>query len=217
MSRLTRRNVGLFAGLMAAAALTGGAVISASSNAQDTPSGAVVGEPAPDFTATDLAGVSHSLSDFADQTVVLEWTNPGCPYVVKHYVSDNMQTMQSEAAENGVVWLTVNSTNPDHRDYLEPAEMTAWLEEQGAAPTSAFLDANGEIGRLFGAGRTPDVFIVDQGVVAYIGAVDDVRSTDPDDVPGATNFVRAALSAIAAGEAVDPAETVRYGCTVKYS
>lgn len=217
MTRMTRRNFGLVAGLATAAALTAGAVISATASAQDAATGAVVGEPAPDFTATDLAGVTHTLSDFADQTVVLEWTNPGCPYVLKHYDSGNIQAMQADAAEDGVIWLTVNSTNADHRDYLAAEAHAAWLDEQGATPTAAFLDESGDIGRLFGAGRTPDVFVIDQGVVAYIGAVDDVRSTDPADVEGATNYVRAALSAIAAGEAVDPAETERYGCTVKYS
>lgn len=208
--RITRRDLSLFVGMTLAASLTAGSVIAASAEAAPA-----VGQPAPAFTVTDTAGVTHELSDFADKTVVLEWINPGCPYVRKHYDSANMQGLQADAGADEVVWIAVNSTNPDHKDYLTPAEMDAWMVEQNAAATAMVMDEDGALARLYDARTTPHMFIIENGTLVYNGAIDSTNSTNPADIPTSTNYVTAALTAIASGQTPEPAETKAYGCSVK--
>jgi peroxiredoxin len=179
---------------------------------------AVVGQPAPAFSVTDTAGKTVSLADFKGRTVVLEWVNPGCPYVRKHYDSANMQATQKGAADKGVVWLAVNSTHTGHYDYRKPADLAAWMQSQKASATHTLMDADGKVGRAYGARTTPHMYIVDaKGTLAYAGGIDDKPSSNPADTKTARNHVSAALADIAAGRPVAQAATRPYGCSVKYS
>ncbi len=179
---------------------------------------AVVGQPAPAFTATDTSGKPVSLADFKGRHVVLEWVNPGCPYVQKHYNSANMQGTQKDAAAKGVVWLTVNSTASDHGDYLPPAELARWMQGQKAAPTATLMDADGKVGRAYGARSTPHMYIVNPaGTLVYAGAIDSKPTANPGDVASATNHVKVALAESVAGKPVSTPATRAYGCSVKYS
>jgi hypothetical protein len=177
---------------------------------------AVVGQPAPAFTATDLAGKPVSLADYKGKTVVLEWHNFGCPFVQKHYRSGNMQALQKKYAGD-VAWLAVNSTHRGAYDYTEPAKLTKQLGDSGAAPAKYLMDEPGTVGIAYGAKTTPHMYIIDpSGKVAYNGAIDDKRSTDMADVKTAKNYVAAALDEMKAGKPVSTASTTPYGCTVKY-
>jgi peroxiredoxin len=177
---------------------------------------AAPGQPAPAFTATDLAGKPVSLADYKGKTVVLEWHNFGCPFVQKHYRSGNMQALQKKYGGE-VVWLSVNSTNAGHQDYQSPAQLTKALAEAGAAPTRFVMDEPGTVGLAYGAKVTPHMYIIDPaGKVVYNGAIDDKRSTDVADVKTAKNFVVAALDELKAGRPVTNASNAPYGCTIKY-
>jgi AhpC/TSA family len=179
---------------------------------------AVVGQPAPAFSATDASGKAVSLADFKGKTVVLEWVNPGCPYVRKHYDSANMQATQKGATDKGVVWLAVNSTHVGAGDYKKPADMAAWMQSQKAAATHTLMDSDGKVGKAYGARTTPHLYIVDaKGTLAYAGGIDDKASSDPADVKTAKNYVNAALGDLQAGKPVAQATTRPYGCSVKYS
>ena len=177
---------------------------------------ATVGQAAPDFTATDALGKTHKLSDFKGKHVVLEWTNPGCPFVVKHY-SGNMQALQKEFTAKGVVWLSVNSTSKDASDYLVPAKLTAWKNDKKASPTAVLMDESGKIGQLYSAKTTPHMYIINpQGVLVYAGAIDSVPSARVDDIKTATNYVRQGLNEALGGKAISTSSTRAYGCSVKY-
>ncbi len=177
---------------------------------------AVVGQPAPAFTAIDLAGKPVSLADFKGRTVVLEWHNFGCPFVQKHYRSGNMQALQKKYAGD-VVWLAVNSTHTGASDYTEPAELARALARFGAAPARYVVDEPGAVGTSYGAKTTPHMYVIDPaGTLVYNGAIDDRRSSDVADVKGAKNFVAAAIEDLKAGRPVATASTAPYGCTVKY-
>jgi peroxiredoxin len=178
---------------------------------------ATVGQPAPAFTATDTSGKAVSLADFKGKHVVLEWVNPGCPFVVKHYQSANMQGTQKDAVAKGVVWLTINSTHEDASDYKKPAEMASWMQQQNAAASTTLMDASGKVGRAYGARTTPHMYVIDPvGTVVYAGAIDSKPTSNPADVAGATNHVKAALAESLAGKPVGVASTRPYGCSVKY-
>lgn len=172
-----------------------------------------VGETAPAFTLTDLAGREHSLADYQGKVVVLEWVNPECPFSDRHAREKTMASLADRHAE--VVWLGINSTNPDHANYLEPAEHQSWADANGV-DYAILYDPKGEVGHAYDAKTTPHMFIVDeQGKVAYNGAID-------DDPPGGkkpaerTNYVGGGLDAHEAGNAIAPASTKPYGCSVKY-
>jgi peroxiredoxin len=177
----------------------------------------VPGQPAPAFRGVDVNGKPVSLADFRGKTVVLEWNNPNCPFVQKHYTSGNMQSLQQKNTAAGVVWLAVNSTAESHSDYLAPAKLAAWFGEQKAAPTAIVMDPKGEIGRAYGAKVTPHMYVIDaKGTLVYAGAIDDKRSANPADIKTSTNHVAAALGEVAAGKAVSTPTTTAYGCTIKY-
>lgn len=198
--------------LLTAALLLVGAPIAAA------PATATVGAPAPAFTATDTSGRQVSLASFKGRHVVLEWVNPGCPFVRKHYDAQNMQGTQKSAAAQGVVWLAVNSTSADHVDYLPPAKMAAWMKQQGAAADATLMDESGKIGRAYGARTTPHMYLIDpQGVLLYAGAIDNKPTANPADIAGATNHVRQALDEALAGRPLSVATTRAYGCTIKYA
>lgn len=177
-----------------------------------------IGEAAPDFVGTDTKGQQVKLSDLRGKTVILEWSNHGCPYVQKHYGTGNMQELQKELTDKGIVWLTVISSAPGTQGYVEPAEADQLTTSRNAAPTAVLLDPEGQIGRLYDARTTPHMYIVTpDGKLAYKGAIDDKPTARDADVETATNYVRNALDLIAADKPVDPAVTRAYGCSVKYS
>lgn len=177
---------------------------------------AVVGRAAPAFTVTDLAGKPVTLADYKGRTVVLEWHNFGCPFVQKHYRSNNMQTLQKKYGAD-VVWLAVNSTNKGHSDYTAPDALASQLKQFGAAPARYLMDEPGTMGLAYGAKVTPHMYVIDpQGKVVYNGAIDDKRSSNPEDVKTSRNYVVAALEELKAGKAVSTPSTSPYGCTIKY-
>ena len=177
---------------------------------------AVVGQPAPAFTLTDLSGKAVNLADYKGRTVVLEWHNFGCPFVQKHYRSGNMQALQKKYGGD-VVWLAVNSTNKSHGDWIDPPVLTKQLSDFGAKPAAYLVDEPGKMGLAYGAKTTPHMYIIDpQGKVVYNGAIDDKRSTNPEDVKTSKNYVSAALDELKSGKPVTVASTAPYGCTIKY-
>ncbi len=179
---------------------------------------AVVGQPAPAFTAVDTSGRTVSLADFKGRHVVLEWVNPGCPFVQKHYSAANMQGTQSDAVGKGVVWLAVNSTAPDAYDYRKPAEMAAWMQEQKARASATLMDGDGKLGRAYGARTTPHMFVIDPaGKLVYAGAIDSKPTGRVSDIAGATNYVKQVVAEALAGKVVSTPTTTPYGCSIKYS
>ena len=178
---------------------------------------AAVGQPAPAFTLQDTAGKPVRLSDFKGKYVVLEWTNPGCPFVRKHYDSGNMPATQKAAREQGWVWLAINSTEKASGDYLAPPQLAAWLAERKAQPTAVLMDEDGSAGHAYGARTTPHMYIVNpQGVLVYAGGIDSIPSARVADIEKATNYVKAALADVAGGKPIGAASTQAYGCTIKY-
>jgi peroxiredoxin len=177
----------------------------------------LTGQPAPAFTLNDLDGRRVSLAELKGRYVVLEWTNPGCPFVQKHYSSGNMQSLQRRFTGEGVQWIVINSTTATHSDYLDPAQQKAWLQQQGAAASVAALDADGTVGRAYAAKVTPHMYVIDpNGVLVYAGAIDDKRSTNPADVKTARNYVVQAFAELRAGKPLSAPSTQAYGCTIKY-
>ena len=177
-----------------------------------------VGQPAPEFTLTDSNGKSHNLSDFKGKFVVLEWLNHGCPFVVKHYESGNMQNLQKEYTGKDVVWLSIVSSAPGKQGHMSPEETNKAKAEKGSAATAVLLDEDGTVGKLYDAKVTPELYVINpEGVLVYAGAIDDKKSTDPSDVAGAKNYVKQALDEAMAGKPVSEPSTTAYGCSVKYN
>ena len=175
------------------------------------------GQAAPGFTLTGTDGKPAKLSEHKGKWVVLEWVNPGCPYVQKHYDSKNMQGLQKEYGGKEVVWLAVNSTKPSHSDYMKPAVLQGWMKDKDGAPRATLMDEDGKVGRAYDARTTPHMYIINpEGKFVYVGAIDDKRSTSPEDVKTSKNYVRVALNEAMAGKPVSTASTSPYGCTVKY-
>ena len=176
-----------------------------------------VGQPAPDFTLKDANGKAVKLSDFRGKYVVLEWTNPGCAYVKKHYNSGNMPATQQDAVAKGAVWLSINSTEKSSGDYLEPGKLVAWQQQRKAAPTAVLMDEEGEAGRAYGARTTPHMYIVNpQGQLVYAGGIDSIPSANPEDIKKAVNYVKQGLAEAQAGKPISAATTRAYGCSIKY-
>ena len=177
-----------------------------------------VGKASPNFALPDTNGKTHSLADLKGKYVVLEWYQPDCPFVGKHYNSGNMQALQRAYTARGVVWLSIDSSAPGEQGNYPAAKLNEFAAKDGAARTALLLDPNGKVGRLYGAKTTPDMYIIDpNGILVYKGAIDNKRSTDLDDVKTATNYVRAALDAALAGKPVSTTATQPYGCSVKYA
>src|ERR1700724_341544 len=178
---------------------------------------APVGSAPPDFSIKDTKSQTHSLSQYKGKTVVLEWFNPECPFVKKHYGSDNMQKLQKQFTDKGVVWLTIDSSAEGNEGYLsaDQAEkiMTQWKTHQ----TALLLDPDGAAGKAYGAKNTPNMVIINpDGKIVYEGAIDSKASPNPADIPSSTNYVKSALEESLAGKAVSNAQTKPYGCSVKY-
>lgn len=176
-----------------------------------------VGAPAPSFSTVDAAGKTHALGDYRGKTVVLEWTNDQCPFVVKHYNSGNMQALQREAAAGGAVWLTVISSAPGKQGHVSGARARELTQARKAAPSAVLLDASGDIGRRYDAKTTPHLFVINpEGTLVYAGGIDSIPSADPADIARATPYLRLALAQTLAGEPVAQAVTQPYGCSIKY-
>ncbi len=177
---------------------------------------ATVGQPAPDFTLPDTAGQPVKLSAFKGRPVVLEWTNPGCPFVRKHY-QGNLQALQKDFTQRGVVWLAINSTEDASGDYLPPPQLARWMRDQGASPSATLMDEDGRVGRLYAARVTPHMFIVSaQGQLVYAGAIDSIPSARVADIEKATNHVRQGLAELLAGKPLSVGTSQAYGCSIKY-
>jgi len=177
----------------------------------------VVGQPAPDFSVTDASGKTQSLSAYKGRIVVLEWNNPECPFVRKHYGAENMQSQQADAAKNGIVWLTVNSGAAGKQGHLDPTSAVAYIDKVGGKESAYLIDADGKAGHAYEAKTTPHMFVIDKdGVLRYMGGIDSIASTDVDDIPKATQYVKQALGELAAGKPVSVSTSEPYGCSVKY-
>lgn len=178
---------------------------------------AKVDQAAPDFTLQDSNGNTVSLSDFAGQHVVLEWTNHQCPYVVKHYGSDNMQALQRNYTGEGIVWLSIISSAPGKQGYVDANEANELTEMREASPTHVLFDPEGTVGKMYAAKTTPHMYIIDPaGTLEYAGAIDSIKSANPADIPKAVNYVTAGMTALEAGNSPDPDVTAPYGCSIKY-
>lgn len=178
---------------------------------------ALIGKLAPDLVGVDSNGKSRKLSELRGKTVVLEWTNHECPFVGKHYSTGNMQALQKEATDKGIVWLSVISSAPGRQGHVKPDQANELTDRRNASPTAVILDGKGEIGRAYGAKTTPHMYVINaKGELAYKGAIDDKPSANHADVKIAKNYVRAALNALAEGKSVATRVTRAYGCSVKY-
>lgn len=217
MTVITRRNFGLAAGMATAVALTAGALISFSAEAAPS---LEAGTSAPIFVDADTAsGDKISLGDFEGKTVVMEWTNHDCPFVVKHYAEPikNMQTLQADATADDVVWIQVISSAEGKQGHLEGPAAIAKNEERGAAASYTILDPSGAIGRAYDAKTTPHMFVIKgDGKLAFAGGIDSIKSARVTDIDKATNYVSAALTAVAAGEMPEVTSATPYGCSIKY-
>ena len=187
---------------------------SASLFAADSPA---PGSAAPDFSVTDSKGKTQSLSQYKGKTVVLEWFNPGCPFVKKHYGSDNMQKLQAEYTAKGVVWLTIDSSAPGKEGHLTAEQAEKKLAEWKSHSTALLLDSDATAARAYSAKNTPHMFIINpEGKVIYAGAIDSKATPNPADIATSTNYVKAALDESMGGKPVSTASTKPYGCSVKY-
>jgi peroxiredoxin len=176
-----------------------------------------VGTAAPDFSLTDAKGQTHSLSQYKGKYVVLEWFNPECPFVKKHYGSDNMQNLQKEYTDKGVVWLTIDSNAPGTEGNLTPDQAQKITGSWKTQQTALLLDPDGKVGRAYGAKNTPNMVIISpEGKIAYEGAIDSKATPNPADIPSSTNYVKSALDQSLAGKSVSTPQTKPYGCSVKY-
>jgi peroxiredoxin len=187
------------------------------SQASEFTSTAKVGQAAPAFTLEDADGKKHSLNQYKNKLVVLEWVNFGCPFVKKHYDSDNMQKLQEAYTKKGVIWLSICSSNPDAQGYFKGAGLKKEIEAHHSKATAYLVDADGTVGHEYGAKSTPDMFVIDkEGTLVYAGAIDDKATTDVKDVASAKNYVKEALEEVIAGKKISTTSTKSYGCSVKY-
>lgn len=208
---ISLRRLGLGLSFAVAVSLSAGALFAAGAAAEP-----VVGTPAPTFTGTTSTGEPFDLADYADKTVVLEWTNHDCPYVQKHYTkSDNLPALQTKWAED-TVWVQVISSAEGKQGYVSGDRADAIAAERGAALDAIILDPQGAIGRMYDARTTPHMFVIEQGQLAYAGAIDDHPTARTSGLNEATNYVDDALTALATGEPVAQTATRAYGCTIKY-
>jgi hypothetical protein len=176
-----------------------------------------VGEPAPDFSLVDSNGTAHALTDYKGKIVVLEWNNPDCPFVKKHYGSGNIPKQQTDATANGVVWLTINSGAEGKQGHVDGAAANRFVAQYHGKASAYLIDADGKVGHLYGAKTTPHVFVIDEkGVLRYNGGIDSIASTDKDDLAKATQYVPQAIGEIKAGKPVSVTTSEPYGCSVKY-
>lgn len=176
-----------------------------------------IGSKAPDFTLTDSMGKTRSLSDFAGKNVILEWTNHECPFVKKHYGSDNMQKLQKKYTAKDVVWLSIISSAPGKQGFVDSEEANRLSKDRGAAPSAVLFDPNGTVGKEYDAKTTPHMYIINtEGDLVYAGGIDSIQSANPSDIAKADNYVELAMAEVLSGKEVSKPLTRPYGCSVKY-
>ncbi len=176
-----------------------------------------IGKSAPGFSLTDINGKVHALKDYRGKYVVLEWVNYDCPFVKKHYNSGNMQSLQKTYTGKDVVWLSINSSAPGKQGNFTSAEVQKRAQAHGASFSAYLVDEDGKVGNRYDAKTTPHIFIIDPaGDLIYKGAIDNIRSTNIEDIAKAENYVSAALDAVMAGKRIEVSNTQSYGCSVKY-
>jgi peroxiredoxin len=179
---------------------------------------ATIGQAAPNFTLTGADNKTHSLSDYQGKYVVLEWTNPDCPFVHKFYDSGTMQALQKQWTDKGVAWLRINSGAAGKEGYQDAAALAAYEKDNHVNATESLIDADGQVGRSYGARTTPHMFVIDpKGTLIYAGGIDNHPSPDPESLQGATNYVSQALDESMAGKPVSTPTARPYGCSVKYA
>jgi len=182
------------------------------------PDSPAVGTNAPDFSVTDSNGKTQSVSQYKGKYVVLEWFNPECPFVKKHYGSGNMQKLQEEFTGKDIVWLTIDSSAPGKQGHLTAEEANEKITQLKMKSTALLIDTDGKAGQTYGAKTTPHMFVINpEGKIVYQGAIDSRNSTSAADIPSSTNYARAALEESLAGKPVSTATTRSYGCSVKYN
>lgn len=192
----------------------GASLLTVSLQAADSPP---VGSAAPDFSVTDSKGKTHSIAEQKGKYVVLEWFNPECPFVKKHYGSGNMQKLQQEFTGKGVVWLTVDSSAPGAEGNLTPEQANKTIADWKTHSTALLLDPDGKAGRAYGAKNTPHMFVINpEGKIVYEGAIDSKASANAADIASSTNYIKVALDESLAGKPVSTPSTRPYGCSVKY-
>lgn len=175
------------------------------------------GQAAPDFTLSAASGETVKLSEYKGKYVILEWTNHDCPFVKKHYNAGNMQNLQKQYTEQGAIWLSIISSAPGKQGYVDATAANMLTTSRNAMPTQVLFDADGKVGKTYGAKTTPHMYIIKpDGILAYIGAIDSIKSTDPADIASATNYVTQAMDQLQANKAVSQPLTKPYGCSVKY-
>lgn len=178
---------------------------------------ASIGEIAPDFKLADIEGTMHNLAAYRGKTVVLEWVNPECPFVVKHYRTGNLPNMQKKATNDGVIWLSINSGRTGAQGDFDVAEVKRWTESTGASFSGYLRDRSGEVGRAYGAKTTPHIFVINpEGILVYDGAIDSIASTRDGDIEQAERYVDLALTAVKDGTVPEKVKSRPYGCSVKY-
>ncbi|HJX97887.1 MAG TPA: thioredoxin family protein [Chthoniobacterales bacterium] len=176
-----------------------------------------VGSAAPDFSAPDANGKTQSLAEYKGKYVVLEWFNPECPFVKKHYGGGNMQKLQDEFTGKGVVWLTIDSNAPGTEGSITAEQAKKIMDSWKTKQTALVLDPESKIAKLYGAKNTPNMVIINpEGKIVYEGAIDSKATPNPADIPSSTNYVKSALDESLAGKPVSNAQTKPYGCSVKY-
>jgi peroxiredoxin len=177
-----------------------------------------VGTTAPDFSLRDAGGKTHSLSEYKGKYVVLEWFNPECPFVKKHYGSGNMQKLQAEYTGKGVVWLSIDSSAPGFEGNITPEQAQKVMKDWNTKQTALLLDPEGKAGRAYNARNTPHMFVINpEGKIVYEGAIDSKATPNPADIPSSTNYVKAALDESMSGKSVSNSNTRPYGCSIKYN
>lgn len=191
------------------------ATLGAREAAAETGPLAAVGQPAPGFSLPDLDGKKVSLSDFAGKTVVLEWFNPGCPFVVYAHGEGPLKDMASQWTSKGVVWLSINSSAPGKQGHGVDTNKSA--AAQWSIKNPILLDEDGKVGRAYGAKTTPHMFVVDpSGKLAYMGGLDNAPMGKVSGGGPRQDLVSNALSELLGGKPVSQASSTSYGCSVKY-
>jgi len=186
--------------------------------AENTSALATIGQSAPNFTLQGSDGKEHSLADYKGKFIVLEWTNPNCPFVHKFYDSGAMQKFQKEETAKGVVWLRINSSAAGHEGSQTVSDLAAYVQSHHVAATASLLDPDGKVGHMYGARTTPHMFVInEQGTLVYAGGIDNRPSPDPADIAAAKNYVTTALDEAMAGKPVSTPTARPYGCSVKYA
>jgi alkyl hydroperoxide reductase subunit AhpC len=201
-------------GILGVAAVRGGVAAAGAPQPGPAPQ---IGQPAPDFTATDSKGNPVRLQEYRGKTVVLEWTNADCPFTRKHYTSGNMQSLQGLAQSNGVVWLTVISSAPGKQGYVNGPNADALTQSRKAVPSAVLLDPSGAVGHLYAAKTTPHMFVIDKnGTLQYMGGLDSLATTDEADIARAEPYLKEAMLAVVQGNPVAHPVSKPYGCSIKY-